>query len=1433
MPTYLEHFKGAEAELKTLADALPNLESSLDHRLRIFFPQLPENICTDFLFLNYELPPKAGQSPGLASQTLSTLIDECYLNQAVPTFNQGAQAIYDNDYSIEAQDAVNVINLPQLEKYLEFTTFSLELCVRDALRDFWNTSNTQFNAATPRAWLSRFAVDLILSEAHVRHADSTLSSTALNAIKEVFEQGANSLAPTRFAVYSLALNGHPNFTSTVLYGAFVITSNGLPTVSDATNDKRIAVDDTSRTVVFYTPGNGLEVFNSITALSQEINARLKDVFQRETLLDCVLAEDQARALAHERMDIRPVVTQDIPGLYSEQLIEKQQRDMRHAWEEARTHQEDTSLEQMVELVERSLNASSPVKPANLLRARNTRLIESKLPLWLKNASDADKTSWRLRVERLNHERAVSQTPNAHPLNQIGQKSTLLGYARVQLKQQIKADHGIDIDPDTLYISTTEAVQTGPLINPVSHTGLGSGFAAAVSLSKTGPTISYITTRRSLSELALSNVGSLDLTFALTAQIKDAAGHIHPVLTGSYLKALVRQLDVGQRYKNLLNDLLVNSAQAHWRKERYVGFKTAQLALDLLEARLSGALNANEAAWVNTALNAPLGNTRPLLNGAQIKVHLLMLRYKPLPGVLVFSSTASHRLLCYTPGAPDNNWFLTANSRSELSQLLSRPPLREYVLRRVTPAQQAYVKPLINKGLTDADVSLQVINHDLFQASYDTEALHAIHDADEQSTSTWESNLNTAKDTALTVIDIISIVLPTKVLLPLALARFSYQLYLGLDAVQREQSHEAMLYFLDALTHLTDGASDFAGSAIFGSSLRQRAKQPPTQLSLGAASTSALQGLKLRSGKAFNAGVYEHTPASGRRADYYLKTSNEALYAGRYDNLDETWRALDMRQPDALTTLAMRQLSSGIWDVDPALPFKTGIQRVIESAQVSGIDLTSSTPDGHGVYRAGNQRYIQQEGLVFEVFSGWLGRDVYLQLPAGSSRGAEVRYKLRRIAGYWEIKHKLSSGTKHWEPLMRDSTRLPDPASTQTHGDYDVPVEHKAKLQDLIMSQHGFLDTSSSSRNADIAHLQRLFTELRFKLLNHARAFLNTNPVKPRAIRPPVPTNIRPADFLKRLFAHTDGVVIGEAHSHQSGKKILISEMETLSKSGIQVLYLEHLQTDLHQTLLDDFHTTGKMPVVLDEFLKTQDKGHRIKANTPYSYSQLVRKAQRHGLEIVALDCMASYNPKGMRVTPEGVETSSQPLIRYQTFSYHASQIIRKHQANNGGKKWVALVGNTHANTFEGVPGLAELEGATGVRVSDINPGAGRGTRQDIVEITTPSLNPNDFVVLKNDYWLEVEFPGAMPVVPPLTPAQLAERLKGAGSFRFEPASSGGASLIHRSSNNQIVHTPLRTDPNGQFYIERENWEGVVHQKRYDKLSDLIKDLRERGMVLVQ
>lgn len=242
--------------------------------------------------------------------------------------------------------------------------------------------------------------------------------------------------------------------------------------------------------------------------------------------------------------------------------------------------------------------------------------------------------------------------------------------------------------------------------------------------------------------------------------------------------------------------------------------------------------------------------------------------------------------------------------------------------------------------------------------------------------------------------------------------------------------------------------------------------------------------------------------------------------------------MDARKPDAPYSIPLRQLSAGLWDADlttPLLKHKPGIERVIESARISGVDLSRHTPDEQGIYRLNNMRYILQSGVVFEVYSGWLGRNWYLQLPRGSHSGASAGYKVRRTAGHWEIKHKLADNSKRWEPLVRDHTGLAVDLPAVKYSDYDMPGEYQATLGEIIDNYRSALDGDYEFMDIASKHsaAHRAFKNLRIKLLADAKSWYLTKPARPRVTRPLLPSNVTPPDLIKHLFEHSDGIVWGK------------------------------------------------------------------------------------------------------------------------------------------------------------------------------------------------------------------------------------------------------------------------------------------------------------------
>lgn len=385
--------------------------------------------------------------------------------------------------------------------------------------------------------------------------------------------------------------------------------------------------------------------------------------------------------------------------------------------------------------------------------------------------------------------------------------------------------------------------------------------------------------------------------------------------------------------------------------------------------------------------------------------------------------------------------------------------------------------------------------------------------------------------------------------------------------------------------------------------------------------------------------------------------------------------------------------------------------------------------------------------------------------------------------------------------------------------YDMPADTRHTLHELAMLERWGLDSTYLASNAQQATVEVTFFRLRNTLQRDARAII-TRELPPRPPMPAVPSAISHSDFLEDLYQHTDGVIIGEAHSSIASKKIIIDNLPLLVQQNVKTLYMEHLFTDLHQFDLDHFFDTGYMSKALLHDLKRLDTGHYTDINGLYTYEQLVLKARVHGLEVRAIDCTASYNLKGI--------ADRAPTTRQQMFSYFASRTVRKHQEVMGAHKWIALVGNTHANTFEKIiPGLAELEGGIGVRVIDVLPGKGRGTLIDQGELLVDSMR-HEQSFIKSDFRVEMETLRPAIAPRPLQPLTAEQRLTRPGMFLLEDDGNGGHTIVHRSKDKALHSTPVQVNTEGKLYVERVRWP-LINLKPFDDIPALIVGLQTMNL----
>ncbi|WP_213877270.1 membrane-targeted effector domain-containing toxin [Pseudomonas sp. dw_358] len=402
-------------------------------------------------------------------------------------------------------------------------------------------------------------------------------------------------------------------------------------------------------------------------------------------------------------------------------------------------------------------------------------------------------------------------------------------------------------------------------------------------------------------------------------------------------------------------------------------------------------------------------------------------------------------------------------------------------------------------------------------------------------------------------------------------------------------------------------------------------------------------------------------------------------------------------------------------------------------------LAPALPGTDGVLMREGLPYARLDGRLYQIrrdprLDYWLIVDP--QRPFAFNGNYPVRFNEQL---QWELLDRpcllgggqcLGKGVADSQlPDFHEAFQLPTPL-------YEVPVSARGAVRELYRPEYrnllsGLGLESGHPLEATLAIVNRL----RGQLIQDSLDFIEQwrrNPRPRSALLAPDSSLPVPLAF-QRLVQESRGVVIGESHIATSSKRLLIENMHTLAREGVDTLYMEHLMSDLHQVWLEKLRRSGNLPTRLQDYLRGLDQGHGLDITSEYSFTRLVQAACREGIKVRALDCAASYRLDGMDDVFDQVGST----LRHQVFSYYASRVIGVRQAASGAGKWVALVGNTHASTYKGVPGLAQLEDVLALRVVDAGAGQGTGMTLDPGEFFLPSMGRPDGVV-RGDWRLALQ-----------------------------------------------------------------------------------------------
>lgn len=223
----------------------------------------------------------------------------------------------------------------------------------------------------------------------------------------------------------------------------------------------------------------------------------------------------------------------------------------------------------------------------------TSLFEALLPPWLGNASIADMGTYCDLLQRY----YVSSDGGKDFMFGI---SSLQGFARKQLRDRLNLDFpGQGIEPDRITVTSRNFVNAVPAAGE-----LPSGLPAAT-----------VVHSESLTDYAINRFATHQ--GAVLSVVSTEHPQITHTMTGDYLRQLVRSLNVGDRYVNVLRQALSpNDERFEMRKRLFVEQLPAMLLAVALADKLKGRLSASAYDLLESVFNMPDGIAREPVNGVR-------------------------------------------------------------------------------------------------------------------------------------------------------------------------------------------------------------------------------------------------------------------------------------------------------------------------------------------------------------------------------------------------------------------------------------------------------------------------------------------------------------------------------------------------------------------------------------------------------------------------------------------------------------------------------------------------------------------------------------------------------------------------------------------------------------------------------------------------
>ncbi|MFJ4064148.1 dermonecrotic toxin domain-containing protein [Pseudomonas sp. NPDC089996] len=882
------------------------------------------------------------------------------------------------------------------------------------LAGYWAAADSQGRSRARQ--LADLRRAMMHAEADLRLADQTMSADLAAIIATVLDlpyawQRRHLPPAQRAQAYRpVLLRSRPAWRA-ALPGMFVIATAGE-------EGQNLDPDHTTGPVLLLGLAQGMEAYATLGELHQELCERLDDPLQSMPLLRLLVNDRQIEnALQADRLRYEWYADDPLQA-QADCLLEAQRLRLNHAWPALPANEPERAAEKLRQAMALREEAGSKA----LLDTRYAALLESNLPGWLRSASPQALAHIMQGMQELIATGQQVAAPGILTLKQFRQHETLQDWAGSRVRDRLRHDLGLTVSASDILVNVVYTRQTGPWLNPLQPSPhvTWRGFERVG-----GALVEVIHASYPLDELAIRNLAWFDYDYWLTARVTSRDGSALPNnLNPNYIKALVRSLNVGGNYASYLRTQLIDSSTAKWRLYAHSKLNRARMRAEAAKARYAGHLSRDWSErhyrWVEHVLAQPHNALRPRVDGHSVIARQLLIQGNTVQGVLLLASNSrnTHDFVLYTPDAPDRRtWRSFAGPRALLRLLRQKPALRAYLAQRLPLLPAMQVEKLLLKGRLGKVLRTPAIDDDLFLACYMAEVRGMLAAADNNSHSTAEVNAEQALKLGWTLLDLISLFLPIKVMIPLALGRMALELWNGIEGYRQEDLNGVLNHAYNALSHLNDAGTSLASTGLMRRMLRGMPKQPPLPLPPRFSVTPETSNLRYRIDGVYGEEVHEKTSAFDGLSEYFIQDAQGRYFKVSFDG--SRWRAIDPDRPDAYLTQPIKRLADGNWVIDSPLLWYDGLPdlaRLFDDCRLQLPLAGVSTNGAEGLFTHDEQLYLQTRSGQLPLRRHLLAEHYHLEIPEASNAGVVPWAILRWQDGQWRIRVRQAGRSSAWLAL---------------------------------------------------------------------------------------------------------------------------------------------------------------------------------------------------------------------------------------------------------------------------------------------------------------------------------------------------------------------------------------------------------------------------------